>query len=297
MLNKHNRELRQAAIEMVRFKRQELEEKDGQTKESPIAENAGEPSSENPMSKHEANLLEVKRLQKEGTSIHSMARQTGLHRQTIKKYMHYTDYPRPAFSSRKASRALPYEPYLRKRWEAGERNVKQLWREIVGQGFKGSFSSVYRLTCKFTDGKEKQKRPTPLEVHIWSARKVSFLLTMLKDKLDEEEAVFLKAFYKVCPKAKRAATLGKAFKFLSDKRQGKHLDALLDKAKSSGIAALKNFAVSLVQDYDAVKAGLTLDWSNGQVEGQVNRLKNLKRQMYGRASFSLLRKRVLFDSG
>ena len=174
---------------------------------------------------------------------------------------------------------------------------KQLWREIAGQGYKGSFSSVYRLTCKFTDGEEKQKRTAPLEVRMWSARRVSFLLTMPRDKLNEEAAVFLKAFYKVCPKAKVAATLGKAFKALSDKRQGKDLDTWLDRAKSSGIPAFRNFAVSLEQDYDAVKAGLSLDWSNGPVEGQVNRLKNIKRQMYGRASFSLLRKRVLFDSG
>jgi transposase len=59
---------------------------------------------------------------------------------------------------------------------------------------------------------------------------------------------------------------------------------------------LKNFAKGLQQDYDAVKAAVSLKWSNGQVEGQVNRLKNIKRQMYGRAGFELLRKRVLMDS-
>ena len=59
---------------------------------------------------------------------------------------------------------------------------------------------------------------------------------------------------------------------------------------------MKNFASGLQQDYDAVKAAVSLKWSNGQVEGQVNRLKTIKRQMYGRVSFQLLRRRVLFDT-
>ena len=67
-------------------------------------------------------------------------------------------------------------------------------------------------------------------------------------------------------------------------------------ALESGLAPLKNFAKGLQQDYDAVKAAVSLKWSNGQVEGQVNRLKNIKRQMYGRAGFQLLRKRVLMHS-
>jgi transposase len=76
-------------------------------------------------------------------------------------------------------------------------------------------------------------------------------------------------------------------------RQGERLDAWLQKVEEQGPPELKNFAQGLKRDYDAVKAGLTLEWSNGQTEGQVNRLKLLKRQMYGRGRFDLLRKRVL----
>ena len=75
-----------------------------------------------------------------------------------------------------------------------------------------------------------------------------------------------------------------------------NLNRWIKMALESGIPSLKNFAKGLQQDYDAVKAAVSLKWSNGQVEGQVNRLKNIKRQMYGRASFKLLRKRVLMDS-
>ena len=76
-------------------------------------------------------------------------------------------------------------------------------------------------------------------------------------------------------------------------RQGERLDAWLHKAEAQGIAELRGFALSLKRDYDAVKAGLTLEWSQGPVEGHVHRLKLLKRQAYGRASFQTLRKRVL----
>jgi transposase len=99
-----------------------------------------------------------------------------------------------------------------------------------------------------------------------------------------------------CPKAKEANSLALQFKEMTDKLKESMLDPWLERVANSNITALKNFASGLKQDYDAVKAAVSLEWSNGQVEGQVNRLKMIKRQMYGRASFELLRKRVLTNS-
>jgi transposase len=76
-------------------------------------------------------------------------------------------------------------------------------------------------------------------------------------------------------------------------RQGEKLDEWLNRVEQQGVTELQSFSNGLKKDYDAVKAGLTLERSNGQVEGQVHRLKLLKRQMYGRGSFQILRKRVL----
>ena len=76
--------------------------------------------------------------------------------------------------------------------------------------------------------------------------------------------------------------------------EGSHLDAWITKAQASTIEPLWSFAKGLLKDYAAVKAGLTLSWSNGQTEAQVQRLKLVKRQMYGQASFALLRTRVLY---
>ncbi|MFT4667648.1 MAG: transposase [Patescibacteria group bacterium] len=83
---------------------------------------------------------------------------------------------------------------------------------------------------------------------------------------------------------------------MSNKLKVSLLDPWIEQAKTSGLITLKNFAVGLENDYEAVKSAFSLEWNNGQVEGHVNRLKTIKRQMYGRANFHLLRKRVLANT-
>ncbi len=91
----------------------------------------------------------------------------------------------------------------------------------------------------------------------------------------------------------QAYTLSQTFLALVRERQGDELEAGLTEATASGIEALARFAQGLQGDLAAVKAGLTLPWSNGPVEGHVNHLKLLKRQGYGRADVVLLRQRVM----
>lgn len=78
-------------------------------------------------------------------------------------------------------------------------------------------------------------------------------------------------------------------------RKGKHLRAWMEEANKSGIAEMKSFVAGVERDYDAVKAGLTLPWSQGPVEGAVNKIKTHKRLMYGRAKFPLLRQKMLYQ--
>jgi transposase len=87
-----------------------------------------------------------------------------------------------------------------------------------------------------------------------------------------------------------------AFLHMIRERQAEHLDAWMNEARSSGIKELHSFVAGLERDYDAVKAGLTLKWSQGPVEGTVNKLKVHKRLMYGRAGFPLLRQKMLHCS-
>jgi transposase len=112
--------------------------------------------------------------------------------------------------------------------------------------------------------------------------------------LGESELEFVDALYRLRPEVNQAALLARAFAGMMRERRGEELDLWIEQARQPDVPReLGIFATGLKSDYDAVKAALTTEWSNGQVEGQVNRLKLLKRQMYGRAKFDLLRQRVL----
>lgn len=97
----------------------------------------------------------------------------------------------------------------------------------------------------------------------------------------------------LCPEAKMFRRLGLDFKRMVRERDAAALANWLEEAQTSDVRELRSFALGLRQDLAAVVAALGLEWSNGQTEGQVNRLKFLKRQMFGRANFDLLRARVL----
>jgi transposase len=114
-----------------------------------------------------------------------------------------------------------------------------------------------------------------------------------ENKLREQQKAFRQALCEVSEVASQACQLARSFREMIEDRQSEKLDEWLHQAENSRIVEFERFATSLRADYDAVKAALIYSWSNGQVEGQVNRLKLIKRQMYGRANFGLLRKRVL----
>jgi transposase len=122
------------------------------------------------------------------------------------------------------------------------------------------------------------------------------MLSKKEKDLTQQENDFLNVFFQNCPQAKIAQNLALRFRCIFEEKEAKALPDWIRQAKNSGITALKNFAIGLEGDYQAVEAAATFHWSNGQVEGQVNRLKMIKRQMYGRAGFDLLRKRVVHYS-
>jgi transposase len=110
------------------------------------------------------------------------------------------------------------------------------------------------------------------------------------DKLDEEEHRFTTTLLELSPPLARAVDLAKAFSTMIKQALAEQLDGWISAAEQGGF---KGFARSLRQDLAAVHAALTLPWSTGSVEGQINRLKVIKRSMYGRAGFNLLRSRVM----
>jgi transposase len=133
----------------------------------------------------------------------------------------------------------------------------------------------------------------PTEPRVPSARHVACLLVWRKDRLPEEEREYLRRLCDHGPRIALAYERAQEFVTMARERTGQGLDAWLTRVTTSGIAELDRFARGLTDDGAAVEAGLSQVWSNGQTEGQVNKLKLLKRQLYGRANFDLLRRRVL----
>jgi len=126
-----------------------------------------------------------------------------------------------------------------------------------------------------------------------TAKQVSRWITLPKDRRLDWQNAYLERLFQADHVVARTAELMVDFATMLRERAGERLDEWLAQVEDQEVSELRSFAQSLRKDYEAVKAGLTLCWSNGQVEGQVHRLKLLKRQAYGRASFETLRKRVL----
>lgn len=238
----------------------------------------------------------------------NIARQVGVSRQSVYTYLQMKQPPERARIHRECKPLIdPYKEYLIGRWNQGCRSAQQMYREIKKQGYTGSSSAVGRFiaplrarkgtarsfksvqpeceTMVNPDEAKKKRPPTALQVAHWSNFKEEQRLDWQKD--------YLTRLCQADPQIAQTYELIQIFTTMLRERQGQRLDAWLKLVEEQGISELQSFAQGLLKDYDAVKAGLTLKWSNGQVEGQVHRLKLLKRQMYGRGGFEILRKRVL----
>ena len=218
-------------------------------------------------------------------------------------------YPERARRSREPCGADPFAPYLRRRFEQGCRNVAQLHREVQAQGFAGCYTSVRNLVVGFAAacGLKDQNGHTPpgpkprsaahSQVPIPPSRSVAWWLQghfrSSDSQSQTQQRAFLEQLYQVAPVLKEAGELARKFIRIVKERREPDLDGWLTKAGQSACQELRLFARGLNQDVAAVRNALLFEWSNGQTEGQVNRLKMLKRQMYGRAGFDLLRARVL----
>lgn len=127
-----------------------------------------------------------------------------------------------------------------------------------------------------------------------SARAVTRWILTHPDALPEGDRLHLKSALSNCPELTALAEHVRSFAHMLTHLQGDRLPAWIEAASATTeLPSLRQFAQHLLRDLDAVTAGLTLHWNSGVVEGHVNRIKMLKRQMFGRAGFELLRKRVL----
>lgn len=147
------------------------------------------------------------------------------------------------------------------------------------------------LPPKGQSRKTTQASPAPLEN--FSAQRATWLFVRQPEDLDQTQQAELALIRQANPSTEAAYCLAQAFMQMIHERAGHQLDAWLIEAEASQLPELKSFAKGIRQDKAAVVAGLTLPWSNGPLEGHVNRLKLIKRSMSGRAKLRLLRQRVL----
>jgi hypothetical protein len=243
-------------------------------------------------SEMEICYTEIKELERQGVSQRDIARRLHLSRTTVSKYLHSPEVPVRGHGPQSRPSVLPYLDYLKQRWAAGARKYMQLWKEL--QGYRGSYSSVRRALARFPRPEEPTgPSPCPEAIQPLSARQASWLLVQKSESLTPEQLVRQVALCELCADAGIIYPLAQSFGQMIREHQADQLDGWLAEAESSTLAELRNFATSLRRDYAAIQAGLSLPWSQGQVEGRVNRLKMIKWSMYGRGNFDLLRRRVL----
>ena len=211
------------------------------------------------------------------------------------------EYPevKPAF--RKISPLVKYQDYIRQRWNEGCGNAKQIYQELLNLGYVGSYDTLMRFLRVWRgDLPEKDRLRIRLKTfRTPTAREIKWWLLGRTPNLDQEKSRFLKLLHERQPEISEAVRLIKEFQKILKKGSEDDYENWREQVKQTACnQELKNFAFRLGKDDRAIRGAITSDWSNGQTEGQVNRLKLIKRQMYGRASFEVLKAKVLFaDAG
>jgi transposase len=242
----------------------------------------------------------VHALRVQGVPLATIARRLGVSRPTVYAYLRREAPPGPRrFQWRPSARVLtPYLPYLIRRWRETQAESTQLWRELQALGYRHSARTVCRFITRLRRAADRGHAPEPKGSPYTrpqgpSARAVSFAITRPAATRSAEAQTYLDQLCTMDAGIARAHGLSQVFLAIVRERRGADLESWMADTIDSGIDTLARFARGLQDDLLAVKAGLTLQWSNGVTEGHVHRLKLVKRQGYGRAGFALLRQRLL----
>ena len=232
----------------------------------------------------------VHRLLARGWTISAIARELGLARHTAERYAHCKNLDGLIEGSLRTTRLDDYKPYLIRRWNEGCTDAARLFREIKTQGYPGRTpQAVRRYLRPLRTGLGSIRSPAP----VLKPQQVTNWIMWNPQHLRDDEERQLGEVLSRCPELTAVRSHVHVFARMVCDLGGNSLPAWTDAVHADDLPVLHAFADGLQRDHQAVTAGLTLPWSSGPVEGHVNRIKMLKRQMYGRAGFALLRKRVL----
>lgn len=236
---------------------------------------------------------DVLTLHQKGLSQGGISAHLGMSRKTVCRFLRAAVFPERARPRRSPSILTPYEPYLRARWTAGCHNAHTLWEEIRAQDSAGAPALVRRHVGAWRTAASAAPTtpPAPQPTRVWSPRLARWLLTKPFDTLDPTERQSCAALLAAAPTVATALARVEAFTAIVRTRDHAAFAAWLAATERCGIPKLRSFVAGMRRDQAAVEAVLTSSWSNGQTEGQINRLKTLKRQLYGHAKLDLLRQR------
>jgi transposase len=232
-------------------------------------------------------------LHEHGMTQGAIAQQIGVSLNTVRRWL-ANGCPETARGPY-VSRLDPYLPYLFQRWAQGCQNIAQLFRELQARGYRGSYASVHdNLVRRLQFGGRKTPADiSPKAPPLATPRQAVFFFLRRPEKLRGEEQETLAKLRQVDSEVEQAYDLVQQFTQMLRTRTGELLDAWLAQVKQSNLPELQSFAAGIEKDKDAVRNGLTWSINNGMVEGHVTKLKLMKRQMFGKAAFVLLRQRVL----
>ena len=236
----------------------------------------------------------IQALRAQGKGIKPIMRETGLAKGTVRRFYYAATVDELLAKARDGRPSLldDHKEYLHQQWNAGCTSVRQLHAEIRERGYPGSYGTVRDYLRPFRElGAAPPSAPAPPK-----ARDITRWLLSQPESLEEDEKLKLRDARDRCPHVDALASHVTAFAEILTGRHGDRLDDWIAAVEADDQPDLHSFTLGIRRDYDAVKNGLTLPWSSGKVEGNVNRLKVLKRQMYGHAGFDLLRHRVLLTT-
>ena len=242
--------------------------------------------------KRHQRWTEVMALHNKECSFREISRITGLSRVTVSRWVRSGTFPE--MSTRPPKRGLldPWREWLKEQRESSNYNASRIWREMVARGFTGSETIVRDAVAKWRKG---WNPPVTTAVRLPSVSRVSRWLMPWRITRDEENYAsrFISRMCEKEPELKIAQQLALEFYRILKTQNKSQLSSWFNRVHESGSAEFRRVAAGMEADAAAICEAISSRWSNGVVEGHVNRLKMLKRQMYGRAGFELLRQRVM----
>jgi transposase len=252
----------------------------------------------------QARYDEVWALHRQGWTTTAIAAQVGRSCRTIERYLHLPTWPGRQHRRHYGRSILnPYKAYILERWNAGCHTAIQLFHELQPRGYTGSYRRVTAYVSRIRQAQGIPPRRQGLRQTLpgvaeptsppLTPRRATWLVLRRPEQHTAAEAQQLVQMHAQSAEVAEAIDLAQDFATLVRQRQPAQLDSWLDRAAASALEPVQRFAKGLRDDYAAVKAGVTLPWSSGPVEGHINRLKMLKRQMFGRARLDLLSRRFV----